>query len=89
MSAYDRMIVELYRLSLKEGVFPVKLKTAFVSGIYKGSGNKNSSASSYKPLALTSHISKVIERVMRKEIIEYLAVNNLWDERQHGTRAGR
>ena len=30
-----------------------------------------------------------MERVIRMEIIEYLAVNELWDERQHGARAGR
>ena len=43
----------------------------------------------YRPISLTCHWSKVLEKVMRIDIIEYLNDNDLWDVRQHGSRAGR
>ena len=43
----------------------------------------------YRPISLTSHISKALERIVRMDIVEYLDKNGLWDPRQHGSRAGR
>ena len=70
-----------------EGVFPSILKHALTTGIFK-SGDR-AQAKNYRPIALTSHFPKVMERVVRLDIVEYLNINDLWDKKQHGSRAGR
>ena len=70
-----------------EGNFASNLKHAIITGIFK-SGDR-AMAKNYRPIALTSHISKVMERIVRMDIVNYLDFNNLWDIRQHGSRAGR
>ena len=67
--------------------FLKKLKYAFIIGIHKG--REKMLPKNYRPISLTCHWSKVLEKVMRKDIIEYLNDNDLWDVRQHGSRAGR
>ena len=30
-----------------------------------------------------------MERVVRLDLVEYMNINNLWDQRQHGSQSGR
>ena len=69
---------------MKDGRFPEKLKLAYILGLFK-SGDK-SLAENYRPIAMTSHLSKTMERVLRGDIVWYMEVNGLWDRRQHGSR---
>ena len=58
-----------------------------VTPIYK-KGSK-ALAANYRPVALTSHVIKIFERVFRKKLVEYLDRNNLICGDQHGFRAGK
>ena len=40
-------------------------------------------------MALTNHLTKIFERVLRKSINDYLDANNLMNPSQHGFRSGR
>ena len=53
-------------------------------GVFKA--GDRAAAVNYRPMALTSHLSNILERVVRKDIVNYLTENNLWDPRQHGSR---
>ena len=44
---------------------------------------------SYRPVALTSHLSKVMERLVRAPMVSHLESQGLMDPAQHGSRAGR
>ena len=55
--------------------------------IHKG-GSKGE-AKNYRPVALTSHIVKIFEKVLRKHIVAHLEENGLLNPGQHGFRAGR
>ena len=46
-------------------------------------------ARNYRPITLTSHIIKIIERVVRKRLTEYLEKLGAFNEGQHGFRKGR
>ena len=46
-------------------------------------------AASGRPVSLTSHIIKTLERVIRKRIVGYLEMNGLMDPDQHGSRNQR
>ena len=69
------------------GEIPLILKTANIIPIYKG-GSRGEPAN-YRPVALTSHLIKVFERVVRKHIVDYMEENNLFNPGQHGFRSGR
>ena len=43
----------------------------------------------YRPISLTSHVIKIFERAIRKKMVDYLEMNDLICNRQHGFRAGR
>ena len=76
----------IYSKSMDEGLFPKILKETFINGIFKG--GEKSKPSNYRPIALTSHLSKTMERVLRQDIVDFLTNNTLWDKRQHGSRGG-
>ena len=77
----------LWTESLATGTVPGILKTGIITPIYKG-GNRGT-PSQYRPVVLTSHLIKICERVIRKQIVEYLEINNLFNEGQHGFRQNR
>ena len=82
-----RFLHVIYHSSMKVGRFPANLKHALVAGIFKA-GDK-SMAANYRPISLTNHLGKLLEKVVRQDIIDHLDRNGLWDNRQHGSRAGR
>ena len=43
----------------------------------------------YRPVCLTSHVIKTQERVIRKNLVNFLEAQNKMDENQHGAREGR
>ena len=77
----------IWKKSLSTGIIPSILKTANIVPIHKG--GSRGEAKNYRPVALTSHIIKVFEKVLRKHIVAYMEENNLLNPGQHGFRAGR
>ena len=73
--------------SLSTSMVPDCYKTSLIAPIYKK--GSRSIASNYRPVSLTSHIIKIYERVLRKQMIRHLDNNNLLCDNQHGFRAGR
>ena len=77
----------IWKESLVTGEIPNILKTANIVPIHKG--GSRGEAKNYRPVALTSHIIKIFEKVLRKHIVCHLEENQLLNPRQHGFRAGR
>ena len=77
----------IWKKSLSTGEIPNILKTANIVPIHKG-GSKGE-AKNYRPVALTSHIVKIFEKVLRNHIVAHLEENGLLNPGQHGFRAGR
>ena len=77
----------LMRKSLDEGIVPDDWRTAYVSPIYK-KGCRDQ-AGNYRPVSLTSQISKVIESLLRDAIVEHLERNMLIRDSRHGFCKGR
>ncbi|MEM6738267.1 MAG: reverse transcriptase family protein, partial [Bacteroidota bacterium] len=80
-------LCHLWKTSLEKGIVPTKMKKSTITPIYKG-GNK-SLASNYRPVALTSHVIKLFEKVIRSQIVKHMDDNNLFNPNQHGFRSGR
>ena len=72
---------------MEVGNIPISLKSFLIPPIHKG-GNK-SEAANYRPVALTSHIIKIYEKVIRNRLTAHLDNNNSFNKNQHGFRKGR
>ena len=66
---------------------PLGWKTANVSAIFK-KGDK-SNANNYRPISLTSVLCRIMESLVREEIIEHMKENNLFSSKQYGFITGR
>ena len=86
-TSLSKPLATMWRKSLDTGSIPDILKTADIAPLHKG-GSK-SIPKNYRPIALTSHIIKIFERVVRSKITEYLESHDLYNPGQHGFRAGR
>ena len=64
---YAYPIFLLWHRSLDTGLMPEGINLAFISPIFKG-GDKAVPAN-YRPIALTSHLTKTFERLLRTKII--------------------
>ena len=69
------------------GVTPTSLKLAYIIPSFKD-GSK-STAANYRPVALTSHLVKLFEKVVRAKIVKFMDDNNKFNDNQHGFRSGR
>ena len=60
----------LYEASLKTGEIQIDLKRAIITSIFKG-GSRNR-PKNYRPVALTSHLIKILETILAKNINQFL-----------------
>nr|VZI00015.1 unnamed protein product [Spirometra erinaceieuropaei] len=76
----------LFKASVDAGRLPPEWKTAWISPIHKiGS---RASANNYRPVSLTSICCKVMERIIKHELMRFLEQHHQSDA-QHGFRRGR
>ena len=77
----------IFNLSVEEGYVPSDWKHANVVPIFKkGSRYK---PENYRPVSLTSVISKLLESILRDHIVEFLGEHKLLSDTQHGFLKGR
>jgi hypothetical protein len=72
---------------MDSGSIPPDLLLVLVSPVHKG--GTRGVAKNYRPVALTSHIVKVFERVVRKSLVSHLENNGFLPNGQHGFRSMR
>ena len=77
----------LWGASLRQGVIPPDLLLVLISPIHKG--GSRAEPAQYRPVALTSHIIKIFERVVRRALVTHLECQGLLPEEQHGFRQCR
>ena len=73
--------------SLSSSLIPTSFKEAAIIPVFK-SGDK-SLPSNYRPISLTSVLSKVIEIIIRKQVLTFLSHRGYLNNTQHGFRSGR
>ena len=80
-------LCEIYQKSMDESKVPEKWKEAVIVPIYK-KGSKAVMAN-FRPVALTSIICKIFEKLICAVIMAFLLANNLITQQQHGFIRGR
>ena len=73
----------LYKQSPTTGTLPRDWKTVNVTPIYK-KGAKAIQIISYWPISLTSEVVKVLESLIRDDILKFLLNHRALSEHQHG-----
>ena len=71
-----------WRKCLDQGHIPPSLKRSLITPIHKG--DSRALPANYRPIALTSHVIKIFEKIIRKHVVEFMNKHNLFNDNQHG-----
>lgn len=82
------VILTFYNRIWMEGIIPQSWKEALIIPIKKP-GKDPSNPINYRPIALTSHLCKVMERMLTDRLIYHLEKMNWFSSYQSGFRCGR
>ena len=76
-------LVDILQISLDNSSIPQCLKDIWITPLWKRKTKMD--PREYRPLAMSSHKIKTLERVIRKQMVNYLDDNNLLEQSQHGS----
>ena len=82
----SKPIYLIWRKSLDTGDIPDFLKISNITPIHKGGSRQL--AKNYRPVALTSHLIKIFEKIVRRHMVYYIENQGLNNPNQHGFRSG-
>ena len=77
----------IFRNSMESGTIPSQSKETRVSAIYK-KGNKKL-ASNYRPVSITSVSCRILEKLIRNQIVQYMQSKKLLSDLQFGFMKGK
>src|SRR2546425_1757221 len=77
----------LYNKSLITGEIPLNWKQANVTPIFKKGSKKD--PGNYRPISPTSQVCKLMEKILKIEIVKFLESNDKLSDSQHGFRNKR
>ena len=80
-------ILLIWQESISSGHVPEIYKKQIITPVHKKASKAE--PANYRPIALTSHIIKIFERIIRKQLVAHLERNNLICSNQHGFRKHR
>ena len=83
-----KLLLDLMNRILKDGKFPEQWKESLIIPILK-EGKLATSAGSYRPIALTSCLCKLLEKIVDRRLRWFLESKGLIDRCQSGFRRGR
>ena len=72
----------IWEESLRLGYVPKQYKNQIITPVHKKSSKAE--PANYRPIALTSHVIKIFERIIRKHLVAHLEKNKLICSNQHG-----
>ena len=72
----------IYNHSMNTGNVPQAWRNGTVSPLYKGEGRHQ--PCNYRPITLTSLLCRILERIVKKHVLNHLISNELLSSEQHG-----
>ena len=76
------LLATVFNLSLEEGIVPLEWKEANIIPLFK-KGSRNKSKNN-RPVSLTSVICKLLERLSKDHLVDFLVKNKLINPSHHG-----
>ena len=80
-------LCHLFCHSLEHGVVPSRMKAAYITPIVKKADMDPTETKSYRPISNLSVLSKLLERLVCKQLMSYLQDNRLLPDMQSAFRA--
>lgn len=80
-------IVELFNRCLSTGSVPTSFRATHITPLLKKPGNDPADPSSYRPIANLPVLSKLLERLVARQLLDYLNAAGLLPELQSAYRA--
>ena len=77
------LLTHIYNLSIATGVVPHDFKIAKVTPVYKNKGSK-SDPGSYRPISVISIPAKLLESIVKRQIVNRFTDNELFTSAQSG-----
>ena len=74
----------IFKKSMSTAEIPDDWKKANVTAIFKKGSKKQHG--NYRPVSLTCHMGKILEKIIKEDLLQYLESNKLIFETQHGFR---
>ena len=87
-AAEKKYLVNMFNKFWKEAYFPQQWREATVIAFPKPKKD-HSNAENYRPISLTSCLSKSMERMINTRLYDYLEMNKILANIQNGGRRGR
>jgi hypothetical protein len=75
-------LAHVFNLSLRTGIFPQKFKKSRIVPLHKQGPKDN--CDNYRPIALLSTISKILEKFVAVKLVNHLELNKLVSPNQFG-----
>lgn len=75
-------LVDIFNLSIKSGVFPEKFKISKICPLFKK--GEQSDPKNYRPIALLPTFSKILEKLIKHRLMNYLQRHNILVDEQYG-----
>ena len=73
----------IFQWSIAESTFPAAWKNSIVQLIFKGKDEK-STTTFYRPVTICATLGKVLERLIKEQLLQVSLSNNIFSCRQHG-----
>jgi hypothetical protein len=80
-------LAHIFNLSLTMGVFASRLKTSRIVSIFKAGDPEQ--CDNYRPISLLSSLLKILEKMVRIQLVNHLDHNKLLYENQFGFQRGK
>ena len=81
-NSLKNIVFHVFKVSVKQGIFPDSRKIAKVTPIFKSGAKDN--VSNYRPISILPVFSKVLERIMYNRVYNHLDSKGLLYEKQFG-----
>lgn len=81
------ILMYLFNLSIRSGVFPSELKIARVAAAHKGGSPHD--RGNYRPISILNSLSCLFEKIIYSKFRSFLSDNGILTDRQFGFREGR
>ena len=81
-------LTHVFNLSLYHGTLPIDFKIARTTPVFKNKGSITD-VSNYRPISVISHISKLLESIVKQQLLTHLIEQHLLSKNQFAYIKGR